>query len=749
MVSAIVAAVPLAAIACAVLAGSVACYTISMCDSMSDKSDFVCMPTRPDMGCQFLAGRIARKEPPLRSFFQTASSVASWSPGAITSDALVVSELALVQYRGACERGMHQLVAFGVDACVPQTPFPSALAHDAMLAGADLSISRAACGAWSDDAQLIGVRPGSTYTFGSTPLISASMWRLAATRSSSSDGTVASRPASKMLSTCRRAVSGGVDELTVAMRLAHAALLEAGGDLRTLHDVARHAGVFASYACPSMVSVGLQTQGASLQTSIYNGEPPSYSEVARALDALGAGKTAAAEILEHLAGMYASGCKSSDWVTHETLEMVLSGVIGRPLTLETTSKVERDLLTHLASLLCVVGAAPITGTSEDAPLLDERSTALASSLFSAMAAECAATVVDRMRGPNDGDTSELVDQLSLGRTSRWNDALPSSVIAGKAFSPPSDAEWKAATTRTWRHASSLAPSSAALRLVVGSPDACFDTLVYAAVDVAEASLFDAVVPELLYTRLESLVQQITASVAKVVTEPPFSHLFVEPSLVAETVLGVTFRIPGAPATTWAGRSYASPQPIPRRAAGVATAFLDQQQQGIRDSVGLALGMYGEPCDVPPLFDSTEPNAYYLHGSNCVFITPGLLRMPIADAAYDEESLRSRIGFIIAHELGHASLVTGRRSGAYLDLLEYYIPATVYEEGLADIIATSALLRLAPAQCNRTLLHVAQLFCATPGGAQSSSHPTGNARPDTLHRTVVEKLGLSCDIVRPK
>ena len=27
--------------------------------------------------------------------------------------------------------------------------------------------------------------------------------------------------------------------------------------------------------------------------------------------------------------------------------------------------------------------------------------------------------------------------------------------------------------------------------------------------------------------------------------------------------------------------------------------------------------------------------------------------------------------------------------------------------------------------------------------------TGNARPDTLHRTVVEKLGLSCDIVRPK
>ena len=162
MVSAIVAVVPLAAIACAVLAGSVACYTISRCDTMSDTADFACMPTRPvSMGCQFVACRIARKEQPLRSFFQTASTVALWESDAVTSDALAVSKLALGQYRGACEHGNHQLVAFGINACPPQTPYPSALARDAMLAGADSSISRAACGAWSDDAQLIGVKKKS------------------------------------------------------------------------------------------------------------------------------------------------------------------------------------------------------------------------------------------------------------------------------------------------------------------------------------------------------------------------------------------------------------------------------------------------------------------------------------------------------------------------------------------------------------------------------------------------------------
>ena len=270
-----------------------------------------------------------------------------------------------------------------------------------------------------------------------------------------------------------------------------------------------------------------------------------------------------------------------------------------------------------------------------------------------------------------------------------------------------------------------------------------------ATELSEQSLYMKLVPSALDRRLQSMVTDIRAAVARAVVSYPFSEVFVDPPEVARTIEKTHFRIAGAPYTNWAGTTdplHFEEMPRTLTTQGVIATLLKHRAAGSRDTFRLALDANGatQPCDMTPLFDSAEPNAYYLPKHNCVVIQLGLLQSPFADESFDDASLLGRLGFIIAHEFAHASHHVFRYEDTYSELLDAYAFESTREEALADTVALFALgLTPGAPSCDDLLLHIGQLFCAIPYDAHALetvfpatrlSHPPGNTRVDDLFET---------------
>ena len=97
----------------------------------------------------------------------------------------------------------------------------------------------------------------------------------------------------------------------------------------------------------------------------------------------------------------------------------------------------------------------------------------------------------------------------------------------------------------------------------------------------------------------------------------------------------------------------------------------------------------ETCDGPPAYDSLGTNAYIYPWYSCTFLLLGMLRRPFADEEYDEKSLAARIGYIIAHEMGHSSM-TSTYTSEYDTVLARY-QTSVRNEALADLAAAVAIV----------------------------------------------------------
>ena len=76
------------------------------------------------------------------------------------------------------------------------------------------------------------------------------------------------------------------------------------------------------------------------------------------------------------------------------------------------------------------------------------------------------------------------------------------------------------------------------------------------------------------------------------------------------------------------------------------------------------------CEHPALYPGVSRNAYLLltSSSACSMLLPGLLVPPFADERYDDASLATRVGFVMAHEFMHVTAYTDQWSDAYADLL---------------------------------------------------------------------------------
>lgn len=186
--------------------------------------------------------------------------------------------------------------------------------------------------------------------------------------------------------------------------------------------------------------------------------------------------------------------------------------------------------------------------------------------------------------------------------------------------------------------------------------------------------------------------------------------------------------------------------------GVVGMALEQLVESNLRRLDLAR-LKAHPCDHPPLWQGTVSNAYHLRPFGCVVILPGLLRRPFADMQYDDASLISRIGGIIAHELAHVlDLSWMSEKVDDIGLFQYHCKDS-HEEAAADLLAALTVIHMLvqsgvadteDAAAAVMSSHWAQLWCGMKRKKQKActTHPIGNNRPDGLCDTLW-RLGISC------
>ena len=276
---------------------------------------------------------------------------------------------------------------------------------------------------------------------------------------------------------------------------------------------------------------------------------------------------------------------------------------------------------------------------------------------------------------------------------------------------------------------SMRPSSLLSFAIVDLPRrTCFDAAKTLFPEEYDKLVFDRLVGSELNTRLTTLITEMKGMVNTEFRSGETRFLIaseVDRTRIASLASSAVVTIPGSEPLT-GGLSLSSSD-------GPVTIALKQSRSVFLDNMGLALD-FRSVCELPALMSSTTRNAYILSNSNCVWLLPGILVSPLASIRYDDTSMRSRIGYVIAHELAHIATFSPLSTWDWnfaTQLMANYTSST-YTEAAADLIAVSSLRGLV--SDDKLCSHTSQLWAASPAGYGTqgpSPHPVMNLRGDNL------------------
>jgi hypothetical protein len=273
----------------------------------------------------------------------------------------------------------------------------------------------------------------------------------------------------------------------------------------------------------------------------------------------------------------------------------------------------------------------------------------------------------------------------------------------------------------------------------GAREACLDAARRVFPDDFDRIAFNALVTPALYARLETMASALRQATALTIGEDLIGKVFDDYSARQAAVGKVNaarVRIAGAPRGSWAGvqREFRGPD---LTSDDTAIAIVLKQARAVYLDRLLPVVSNLDVCEHPALYDGMSRNAYLLLGSTsaCVMILPGLVVPPFADERYDDASLYTRLGFVLAHEFSHVTAMDGQWDLEYTGTLMSAYRDETQVEAVADLSAATALLRL-PFTNNETVCaSVSQLFCGRPGWALKtgppSRHPALNLRGDNV------------------
>ena len=252
--------------------------------------------------------------------------------------------------------------------------------------------------------------------------------------------------------------------------------------------------------------------------------------------------------------------------------------------------------------------------------------------------------------------------------------------------------------------------------------------------------FNALITPTLYERLRGLSDTVREASAQTLSEDLIGTIFeqfADRSSAVSKIRSTKLRIAGAPRGSWAGVDREFRRPDLTSDDSALTIIVKQARAVFLDRM-LLLATNANVCEHPALYTGVSRNAYLLLTSTsaCAMLLPGLLVPPFADERYADESLATRIGFVMAHEFMHVTASTNQWNAMYADSLMDRYPSSTQVEAVADLGATAALARFSYVRNVTICASVSQLFCGRVGWMPVLDepppwHPPTNMRGDNV------------------
>lgn len=657
--------------------------------------------------------------------FQNSVSAAGWR---LFNTSTTASSLASLE-RGVCAPGMRQNFIDGELTCLRQRNYPVATNTEIQQPSAGSAHMRA-CGEWINARTSVSAETDWWAFFDeeqvAREVVEALLgrWKVRGALS----------VPSKFRQACVRMVTSGSQGAAGTLAFNHLdALLGPLPATRTdvLHDV----GLLAGHFCDAPVQVGLTysvNSNVGLAANLTGGAVLSARKLTEAMYAVGIERAVRdqAEAFSALMMMASLDASSLHTVPFSDISELFFGsvsgtdaesALGTPPSLVVNAYTE-PIQRFLAAL----------GTTPSASVLQ-----MAHAYLRGLAARCAlatrsvvtgelgyampASPVATNNAP-DAFRHAALGRLKHGSNNRLAVVTPELMLH--------------ATSGTWSSLSATSVLQGASRshAVV----ACEAAMGTAFPDHVDKAAFDALVTPTLYARLEHAEATLKPLVADALLGSVIASALVDPNDAHARAMATITKIAGAPAGTWGGRIGSIPDPGFSSGDGALLMLLKQGRALFVNRQELIKDGANGVCNMPPLFSSITRNAYFLPTHGCSVILPGILVPPFAGAAYDDASLFSRIGYVIAHEIAHVTAAVAWNSAAMASLLTGYAPAH-HQEAIADVVAVLAVrasgktnsdilcMSVSQLWCARTLHQLYEFFAIIRGPA--GTHPPPNERGD--------------------
>jgi hypothetical protein len=631
--------------------------------------------------------------------------------------------------RGVCAPGLRQSIdQYGHLRCVRRRTYPDAMSDEAEATSFEPGMPdhEKHCKRWIDAKSIASGE--EKFAFFDEDEVEQDVEDILLAGGS---GRLAISDVTKFRAACRSMVVSGAAGAAATIAYEHLVQGLKAFDLTQIPDVFGAIGYLGSHFCDAPATVGLVYDEQSFAIKVGVGTTPSATAIAEALYAVGADRSTRSRASE-FADLVNDDATTVPAVNDaETRKVVEGSYKNGWIANQVTSSLRIFFEPTNPPLARLLHAAQIK-IADAAPYLH--------GLAAYCAVSGASTVTGEFGGMHSVEAS--VHQISglrpvpsaLGR-------LKGSVIDIDRFSEIKPEHFFNASSTTWSalasHGTSITSATRPSARAV-----CLRAARVAFPDAFDHVAFDTLVTPTLYGRLQVMAIAIKDAALATMQDSLIGSLYATSSgrsTALAQLQDTHLRIAGAPRTTWAGVDTAFVRPELTSNDGAILILMKQARAVYFDRFARAVRQ-SSVCQHPPLFDGLTRNAYLLLSTSfsCAMLLPGLLVPPFADERYDDASLYSRVGYVVAHEFLHVTAFTSRWDPAYADyLLHRYDPQT-YVEAIADAGAMATIMRIGVVSNATLCAHVSQLWCARVGNRDrvASSHPLSNERGD-----------FACDFLR--
>ena len=636
--------------------------------------------------------------------------------------------------RGICAPGLRQSVDpdDGSVTCVRQRSYPDALNAEIGDASAT-SDHQKYCGSWIDASSImIG---NEKWAFFDEAAVEADVEEVLLAKGT---GRLAASDVSKFRTQCRTMITS--DTTAVASQHAFEYLDGLIGSVANVNNALAALGMLSSHYCDAPASVGLTFGDSGFIVNVTDGVMLDGQVLRQALYGVGVDHSTRDHAAEYADAMEAIATGDVQLIQDAQAYYVTVG-----------SYVGTWLEGYVSSSFNVLYYAYNNPLARFAQAFNryDGGAARARAYLRGVAAYCTFAARSVVTGEFGRISPSLEETAHSIRRSKPPAAglgrLKSTSVDADRFVPANEHTLLNASKTTWSSLTASKPLKNSLMGIAAASrssarSACLSAARVAFPDAFDKFAFDLLVTDRLYDRLESATADIKNAMEATLGGDLIGPLFSSDSNQAFTISlfqQTRLRIAGAPRGTWAGVSHDFVRPELASTDGALLILLKQARAVFLDRMYKALAGLSV-CEHPPVYDGLTRNAYLLLSSSysCAMLLPGILVPPFADERYDDASLFSRIGYVVAHEMAHVTAFDSLWNAEYVaSLLADYQPST-YVEALADVAGVAAIMSLGIVN-NETLCgHVSQLWCGRVGWLDhgflsNPSHPVTNERGDAV------------------